>query len=178
MSRTITVYCGWRQPPDHPDIEIAQDVGCRLAAAGYDVVTGGGTVGAMGAITAAAHEAGAQVTVVIQKEWVDEIDHTRHELIETDTLTEKMYQMETHADAFVVLAGGRGTRVELDSCWADASNGSHSKPIVVYDPRGVFEKLWEQDRRIVTEGYAGDDDKILHARSIAHVMELLRIGLA
>jgi uncharacterized protein (TIGR00730 family) len=144
----VAVYCSWQCPAEYALREAAA-VGRRLGEAGLKVVFGGGTLGPMGAMAAAARAAGAHVTAVTLPEWVEDGDNGCDELILVDTLAERVAEMERRADAFVVLGGGLGTLHELLSAWTDSCNGSHRKPIVVLDPDGLYAPLWDLVSRMV-----------------------------
>jgi uncharacterized protein (TIGR00730 family) len=148
----VAVYCSWQCPAEYALREAAA-VGRRLGEAGLKVVFGGGTLGPMGAMAAAARAAGAHVTAVTLPEWVEDGDNGCDELILVDTLAERVAEMERRADAFVVLGGGLGTLHELLSAWTDSCNGSHRKPIVVLDPDGLYAPLWDPDRAGTGRGH-------------------------
>jgi uncharacterized protein (TIGR00730 family) len=61
--------------------------------------------------------------------------------------------MERLADAFLIYAGGIGTLDELFSVLAAAAVGYHTKPIVVFDPDGVWAPLWDLLDGLVAAGY-------------------------
>jgi len=61
----ICVYCSSAVGIDSAFLELATQVGKRLAADGHSLVSGGGRVSMMGAVARAAREGGAHTTGVI-----------------------------------------------------------------------------------------------------------------
>jgi uncharacterized protein (TIGR00730 family) len=154
---TVAVYASW-QSVQMQDIEMARKMGRLLAAAGYRMVFGGGTAGPMGAAGQAAKRAGAHVTSVTQPDWVEPADHDYDELLTRPRLPLRMDEIECRADAFVVLPGGLGTAAELFSAWADAGNGSHTKPIILVAPSDdpVY-LLMDYAYRRAEDGYVSEE---------------------
>ena len=65
MSRTVCVFCGSSERVDRTYFDAAADLGRRMAARGWGLVFGGGTVGLMGAVARGVHEGGGRVVAVI-----------------------------------------------------------------------------------------------------------------
>lgn len=149
----VTVFGSSQITVDHPEYAFAQEVGRRLAEAGYDVCTGGYD-GAMAAVSKGAKDGGGGtvgVTLDIFRRisanpWVDEE-------IKTDTLMLRLEHLITRSAGFVVLPGGIGTLLELALVWNLAFTGvTAHKPIVV---------VGEGWRRALT-----------HLRDLTHVREI------
>ena len=128
----ITVFGSSQISEDHPDYEVAREVGRRLAEAGFDVCTGGYD-GAMAAVSRGAKEGGGKTVGVTLEAfyrlaanpWVDEE-------IQTDTLLVRLEHLTTRSTGYVVLPGGIGTLLELALVWNLAITGvTAHKPIVV-----------------------------------------------
>ena len=135
--------------------ELASEVGHEVARRGWTLVSGGGSVGMMGAVARAARAGGARTVGVIPQALVDmEVaDHEAHELVVTDDMRQRKGLMDARADAFLALPGGIGTLEELFEIWVARSLGMHGKPIVVLDPHGVFAPLHAQVDALVTDGF-------------------------
>jgi hypothetical protein len=118
----ICVYCASAEPIDEAYLELASDVGNRLAADG-----GAHTVGVI-----PAHLVPYEVA-----------DTDADELIVVDTMRERKRVMDDRADAFLALPGGLGTLEELFEVWTAASLGMHGKPVAVLDPDGYYQPLWD-----------------------------------
>ncbi|MGI5214183.1 TIGR00730 family Rossman fold protein [Plantactinospora sp. CA-290183] len=109
----VSVFGSARSKPDSPECILAEELGARLARAGYAVITGGGP-GVMEAANRGATEAGGlSVGLGIElpfeqgiNEWVDLAIDFRY-FFARKTMFVK------YAQAFVVLPGGFGTLDEL-----------------------------------------------------------------
>jgi uncharacterized protein (TIGR00730 family) len=114
LHRAVSVFGSARTPPGSPGYELAREVGHRLGATGFAVITGGGP-GAMEAANRGAREAGA-LSVGLSIDLPFEHDHT-HEWVDRPLdfhyfFTRKVMFVR-YANAFVVLPGGFGTFDEL-----------------------------------------------------------------
>ncbi len=153
---TICVFCASSDHVPTRYVELAAQVGTEIAARGYTLVTGGGSVSCMGAVARAAREGGARTVGVIPRAIMEmEIaDHDADELVVVDTMRERKAEMDRRADAFVTLPGGIGTLEELLEIWTARTLGMHSKPVVVCDPDDAFEPLRSQIDQFVDRGFA------------------------
>jgi uncharacterized protein (TIGR00730 family) len=138
------VYCSSSESIDPAYVELAGEVGKRLAAAGYGLVSGGGRVSMMGAVARAARDGGAHTVGVIPQHLVpyEVADTDADELVVVDTMRERKRVMDERSDAFLALPGGIGTLEELFEVWTALSLGMHGKPVIVLDPDGFYEPLW------------------------------------
>jgi uncharacterized protein (TIGR00730 family) len=113
IGRAVTVFGSARTPPDHPDYELAREVGACLGRGGYAVITGGGP-GLMEAANRGARDAGA-VSVGCNIE----LPHEQHLNPYVDIGLQfrhffaRKVMFIRYACAFVVCPGGFGTLDEL-----------------------------------------------------------------
>ncbi len=153
--RRVCVYCG--SSPGHRPVhqETATALGHVLAAAGIELVYGGGRTGLMGAVADAVLDVGGRVTGVIPVGLLDrEVAHQGlTELVRVDSMHDRKAVMFDLADAFVVLPGGLGTLEELTETATWSQLGMHAKPMVVVDVEGYWSGLWQILDRSVTEGF-------------------------
>ena len=63
------------------------------------------------------------------------------ELIGTETMAERKYQMEHLADAFVIVPGGVGTFDEFFQILTLKVLGRHNKPIILYNINGFWDNM-------------------------------------
>lgn len=140
----IAVYCGWRDVPSR-EIRLGQQVGEQIAAQGCRLVYGGGILGTMGAVAAAAKTGGATVTAVTKQEWAVPEDSQWDKLVITETLAERKTVMDGLADAVLVLPGRIGTLAELFTSieCGYGFDGHGRRPVVVVDPWGYYQGLLE-----------------------------------
>ena len=151
----VCVYCSSSDTIDPAHIALATEVGTRLAAAGIDVVSGGGRVSMMGAVARAARAGGSHTVGVIPEHLMSRevADHDADELIVVETMRERKRIMESRADAFLALPGGLGTLEELFEMWTSRTLGMHDKPVVVLDPDGFFDPLWAWLDELARRGF-------------------------
>jgi uncharacterized protein (TIGR00730 family) len=140
----ICVYCASSEAIDPSYLQLATEVGRRIAEGGHSLVSGGGRVSMMGAVAAAARAGGAHTVGVIPRHLVpfEVADDEADELLVVETMRERKRLMDERADLFLALPGGLGTLEELFEVWTSASLGMHDKPVVVLDPDGFYDPLW------------------------------------
>jgi uncharacterized protein (TIGR00730 family) len=139
----LCVYCGSSLGADPRYREAAQELGERLAAAGIELVFGGGRVGLMGILADAVLAGGGRVTGVIPERLRSrELAHQgASELIVTASMHERKRTMAERSDAFAVLPGGIGTLDEAFEIVTWRQLELHDKPIFIVDVAGYWQKL-------------------------------------
>jgi uncharacterized protein (TIGR00730 family) len=151
----VCVYCASSEGIDAGYLELARAVGARVATGGHSLVSGGGRVSMMGAVAQAARAGGAHTVGVIPQHLVayEVADDDADELIVVATMRERKQIMDDRADAFIVLPGGIGTFEEFFEAWTSASLGMHPKPVIVLDPDGFYEPLWQYLNSLRDKGF-------------------------
>ncbi|HVM00016.1 MAG TPA: TIGR00730 family Rossman fold protein [Egibacteraceae bacterium] len=153
--RSVCVFCASSEAVAPGYRAVAAELGRAIAAEGWELVYGGGSIGLMGEVARAALTAGAHVTGVIPHRLADrEIAlHEVSELVRTDTMRERKAVMDERSDAFVVLPGGIGTLEELVEMLTLKQLGYHNRAIVVLDTQGYWDPLLAQIARMVAERF-------------------------
>ena len=129
---TIAVFGSSEPRPGEPAYAVAHELGSRLAAAGYAVITGA-YGGVMQAASQGAREAGGTTIGVTCAIFDDRrpnphIDH----VVATDDLHERTRELIERAHAFVVLPGKSGTLAELALLWALERAGClNARPVIL-----------------------------------------------
>jgi uncharacterized protein (TIGR00730 family) len=151
----VCVYCSSSEEIEPSYVELAADVGKRLAAQGYGLVSGGGRVSMMGAVARAARDGGAHTVGVIPEHLMplELADTEADELIVVGSMRERKQIMDERSDAFLALPGGIGTLEEMFEVWTAASLGMHGKPVVVLDPDGFYAPLWRYLEELCGRGF-------------------------
>src|SRR5690242_13485789 len=141
--RRLCVYCGSSGMVDERYRAAASELGTRLAAAGIELVYGGGRVGLMGLLADAALAAGGRVTGVIPRHLHDrEVAHAGlSELIVVGSMHERKRRMFDIADGFAALPGGLGTLDETIEIVTWRQLALHDKPVVIVDVAGYWAPL-------------------------------------
>jgi uncharacterized protein (TIGR00730 family) len=139
----VCVFCASSVSLAPAWIDLAAAVGTEIARRGHVLVSGGGRVGMMGAVAAAARAAGGHTVGVMPQSLVDReiADTDSDELVVTDGMASRKNLMIEKADAFLTLPGGLGTLDELFEVWTTGMLGIHRKPMVVLDADGFYSGL-------------------------------------
>ena len=172
--KRLCVYCGSSSQVDAVYREAARALGALIAAAGIELVYGGGRVGLMGIVADAVLQGSGRVTGIIPAHLHDaEIGHHGvSELIVVGNMHERKRLMFERSDAFVVLPGGLGTLDETFEIVTWKQLGLHDKPIVIVDVEGYWQKLLALIDQIVDEGFA--DPRVLgHFQTVERVEDVL-----
>lgn len=153
---TVCVFCSSSEQIPQHYVELAAQVGTELAHRGHALVSGGGSVSAMGAVARAARAGGAHTVGVIPQALRDlEVaDVDADELIVTADMRTRKAEMDRLADAFLALPGGLGTLEELLEIWVARILDMHQKPVIVLDPDDAFAPLRRQIDQLVERGFA------------------------
>ncbi|MFC7343193.1 TIGR00730 family Rossman fold protein [Saccharopolyspora griseoalba] len=152
---SVCVYCASGPVPQHY-LDLAAEVGRKIAKRGWTLVSGGGRVSMMGELARAARADGGRTVGVIPRALLDKEvgDTDSDELLVVDTMRERKGLMDAHASAFLTLPGGIGTCEELFEIWTSRYLGMHAKPVVLLDPDGHYAGLLEWLRGMVDSGFA------------------------
>lgn len=141
--RTLCVFCGSSPGFDPVHGQAARALGGAIAAAGIDLVYGGGKVGLMGIVADAVMAGGRSAIGVIPRALFDlEVGHTGlTELHVVGSMHERKAMMADRSDGFIALSGGIGTFEELFEIWTWAQLGDHAKPVALLNVAGFYDKL-------------------------------------
>lgn len=161
--KALCVYCGSSGTVAATYREAASKLGMLLAAAGIEIVFGGGRVGLMGLLADAALAGGGRVTGIIPARLRDaELAHQGvSELVIVDSMHERKRLMAERADAFAVLPGGIGTLDETFEMLSWKQLGLHDKPIYLVDIDGYWATLRTLLDDIVERGFAPAKTRLL-----------------
>ena len=153
-TRNICVFCASSMGARPEYGTVAQELARAIAHAGYGLVYGGAKVGLMGVVADAALAAGAEVIGVIPQVLVDlEVAHTGlTQLLLVDSMHERKAVMARHADAFIALPGGLGTLEEVFEVITWSQLRIHSKPCLLLNVAGYYDKLLAFLDHAVEEG--------------------------
>jgi uncharacterized protein (TIGR00730 family) len=152
----VCVYCGSAGAVGEAYRAGARALGQALAAAGIELVFGGGRIGLMGLLADAALAAGGRVTGVIPGALRDaELAHPGlTELVITASMHERKRVMAERSDAFAILPGGIGTLDEMFEIMTWRHLGLHDKPIFLVDIDGYWQPLRALLDHLVAQGFA------------------------
>ena len=177
--KAVCVYCGSSGQVDPRYREAAASLGRGLAGRGITMVYGGGRIGLMGlAADACLTSGGAVIGIIPEFLQQREVDHPGvKQLIVVGSMHERKQRMTDLADAFVVLPGGLGTLDELFEILTWKQLGLHSKPIILLDAAGYWQKLIELLDHLVDERFVRAEMRALWevAPDVDRLFELLAL---
>lgn len=139
----VCVFCASSTDIDDRYLDLATAVGEELGRRRLTLVSGAGSISAMGALARAARSAGSHTVGVIPHALTayEVVDSDADELIVTSDMRERKARMDSRSDAFLVMPGGIGTMEEFFEAWVGLVLGMHRKPVVVLDPWNDYEFL-------------------------------------
>ncbi|MDP9095664.1 MAG: TIGR00730 family Rossman fold protein [Pseudomonadota bacterium] len=180
--RSVAVFCGSRFGNDPAYREAAEALGTGIAAAGWQLVYGGGRVGLMGVVADAVLAGGGSVFGVIpdflQRR---EVAHGGAvDLVRTETMHERKTLMFDAADAFVTMPGGLGTFDETIEITTWRQLGLHDKAIIICDVLGWAQPYLAALNGAIHQGFADPSSARLYevlpdvSSVLAHLSALSR----
>lgn len=145
----VAVFGSASPKPGESLYEESRQLGNLLAAAGFEVITGG-YMGTMAAVSQGAIEAGGHTIGVTCKEiesWrpVSANEWVKEEW-EAETLIERLKLITQACDAALALPGGIGTLVEISLTWNQMVVQSYKpKPLIAIGPgwQNTFQAFFE-----------------------------------
>ena len=173
----IAVYCSSSQSIDQKYIELAHDLGAAIAARSWELVSGGGHISAMGAVSRGARQSGGRTIGVIPQRLVDIefADKECDELHIVDSMRSRKAKIEDLSDAFIALPGGIGTLEELFEIWVGRFLKFHDKPVIVLDPYDLYAPLATLIDHLEEHGFVkpGQRDLLHWARTIEEALDIV-----
>jgi uncharacterized protein (TIGR00730 family) len=143
LSPMICVYCGSSDGENPAYREAATAMTAALARRGAGIVYGGGSRGLMGAVAAAAIEAGVPLKGVVPSRFRSDrsVPPRGAEYFFVDTMQERKAMMRELSSGFVALPGGIGTIDEVAETLMLRSLGFHARPLALLNVGGFFDGL-------------------------------------
>lgn len=178
----ICVFCSSSERIHPSYVDLAAEVGRRLAEQGHDLVSGGGRVSMMGAVARAVRAGGRHTLGAIPQALVglEVADQGADELVVTEDMRARKGLMDAAADAFLALPGGLGTLEELLEIWVARTLGMHDKPVVVLDPDGLLDGLRALVDKLVGQGFVRAEAAAaaVWTSTVPETLQALEAGLA
>ncbi|CAB4650000.1 unannotated protein [freshwater metagenome] len=151
----IAVFCSSSPTIDPKYVDLAYQLGEGIGSASWELVTGGGHISMMGAVSRGARAANGRTVGVIPQALVDIefADHDNDELHVVETMGERKAMITDISDAFITLPGGAGTLEEFFEIWVGRYLKFHNKPVVILDPFGIYDPLHELVLHLESENF-------------------------
>src|SRR5260370_34397774 len=148
----VSVFCSARTPPGDPNYLLAKEIGRRMAAAGWMVVTGAGPGIMSAANEGAGQESSFGVNIVLPFEAKpNPFIASDPKLINFKYFFTRKLMFMKEAEAFVLFPGGFGTMDELFELLTLSQTGkSDLHPIVMVEAEGGG--YWRQIDAMLREG--------------------------
>ena len=141
--KNVAVFCASADGINPIYRAVATELGQAIAQRNLGLVYGGAKVGLMQAMADATLAHGGRVVGVIPEVLVnfEVAHHGISELHITSNMHTRKALMGERSDAFITLPGGYGTFEELFEVLAWQTIGIHSKPIVLVNTNGFYDKM-------------------------------------
>jgi uncharacterized protein (TIGR00730 family) len=143
----LTVFCSGKHDLKQDYIDEINELVMLLDSSKIAVVYGGGTVGLMGVVRNAFNGKIITSNMHIFKDDNYEDDYL------FDNITERQKKLVDLGNAFLILPGGFGTLFELLEVVTKNQIGEASKPIFVYNYKGIYDNLLLQIKKLQEEGF-------------------------
>jgi len=179
MIRNVAVFCASANGLHSAYRTAAENLGHALATRNIGVIYGGANVGLMQAVAEAALTADGRVIGVIPEVLVD-LEVAHHGVTElhiTSTMHTRKALIGEKADAFIALPGGFGTFEELFEVLAWHTLKLHTKPILLLNTHGFYDKLLAFLDHCVEEGMLKPKNRelLLVADTVDEALAMLKL---
>ena len=175
--QSVCVYCGSSFGSDPIYEATATHLGQLIAASGFRLVYGGGSVGLMGTVARAVIDNGGKVTGIIPEflERREKMLEAVDDLVVTETMHQRKQLMFQKADAFIALPGGIGTLEEVVEMMTWAQLGRHRKPVLLADINGFWAPLLELLEHMRAQGFIRQETEVpyLVAKRVEDILNML-----
>lgn len=155
MIKKVCVFASSSSKVDKCYNEAAEKLGYLLAENGFDIIYGGSSLGLMWACAGTAYKNGANVYGVMPERLYNMGVATDSgvELTVTECMRTRKAEMDRMSDAVVALPGGFGTLEELSEMIVQKQLGYNSKPVVILNTNGFYNKLVEFFDTIISQNF-------------------------
>lgn len=137
-TKTVTVFGSSLPLPGEKQYEDAYRLGYLLGASGYNVCSGG-NAGIMEAVSKGVTEGGEEAIGVTFHHFTVTPNQYLSQVVETNSLFERIQKLIEFGDAYVILQGGTGTLLEFSAVWELINKG-----LITHKPVATHSALWEQ----------------------------------
>jgi uncharacterized protein (TIGR00730 family) len=150
-NKTITLFGSSIPQIGDKEYMDAYSIGKELAKSGFNICSGG-SLGIMDAVSKAAHEEGRRAIGVTVKIFNSQTSKYVTQEIKCETLFERLDNLTTIGDAFIILPGGTGTLLELSLVWELLN-----KNVMKIKPFACLGGMWKgivdlMEERVKSEG--------------------------
>lgn len=141
MGREVVIFCASSSTIDPKYNEAARQVVAGLHALGYDIVSGGGARGTMGAITGESVRLGGRHVAVLPR-FMQGLEHPHvSEVVWTETMADRKERMREGTCAAIALPGGIGTLDEIMETHTLRKLGKYTGEVFALNLDGFYNPL-------------------------------------
>jgi len=153
---TICVFCSSSNQISKEYIEMAAELGHKMAEHGFNLVHGGGKIGLMGILASSVQQKGGIVTGVLPDLLNIEgiASETDDEIIITKDMADRKAEMRKRSRAFIALPGGFGTLEEVMETITLKQLGYHNLPVVIINTNGFYDNLFALFEKMFSQKFA------------------------
>ncbi len=131
QDKIVTIFGGSRCGENSPEYKEAEQLGARLAEAGFTICTGG-YLGVMEAASRGAREKGGRVFGIVMNQFKKEPNRYLTDKVASQHFYERLQNLIERSVAFVALRGGMGTVTEVSLVWNKFQTGVIEKrPLIL-----------------------------------------------
>jgi len=159
--RKVVIFCAASTKMDPKYNEAARELTRALHALGWTLVSGGGKVGTMGAITGESIRCGGKHIAVLPRFMKGLENPGVSEVVWTDTMAERKEKMREGTLAAIALAGGIGTLDELIETQTLRKLGRYGGDLFALNLDGFFDPYKALLDHFVREGSLEAQDRDL-----------------
>lgn len=174
-ARQITIFCAASDKIDPKYNIAARELVRALHSRGYTLVSGGGAIGTMGAITDESIKVGGRHIAVLPG-FMKGLENTGiGQLLWTETMAERKASMRNQTVAAIALPGGIGTLDELVETHVLKKLGKYDGKVMALNLDGFYNPLKALMDHYVNTGMleSKDRDLLLFPESVNEVLEIL-----
>ena len=129
--RIVTIFGGSKCGPSSDEYREAEEIGRRLAEAGFTICTGG-YLGVMEAASRGARSCGGRVFGIVMNQFKSEPNRYLTDKVATNHFYDRLQNLIIRSVGFVALRGGMGTVTEVSLVWNKLQTGViDRRPIVL-----------------------------------------------
>ncbi len=157
---TVTLFAASKLPRGATIAAAAEELGQKLAIAGFDINYGGGTGGLMGKAAGAAADAGGRINAFVLERYADEEQIPGANIVRINTEQERFSLMSTYQKpvAMIVLPGGPGALREALQA-LEAAVYDQGPPVILIKVGSFLNGIKDFFEQAVGEGLVREEHK-------------------
>ena len=161
----IAIYGAASNKIDEIYLQKVEELGRQMVLHGHSLVFGGGSTGLMGAAARGVYEKGGKI-LGIAPTFFKSVDGALFEhcdeVIYTESMRERKFLLEEHADAFIITPGGVGTFEEFFEAFTLKQLSLHNKPMIIYNIDGYYNTMKQMIEEAIEKKFMNPGNRELY----------------